>query len=140
MAVLVTHSSSGSGPMHRRKSSHFLSLWGTLVCAVPRMREPAHGASWADCLPMICARHLRSRMSSCTSSMVEQSLSHHFPILLILDALKASSRVERSTTNSPARPLVISQACRGTGLSLFTCPSCRVFRITLLRRLQLPLP
>ena len=37
-----------------------------------RMREPAYWASWADCLPMIRARHPEIAMSSCTSWMAEQ--------------------------------------------------------------------
>ena len=68
---------------------------------------------------------------------------------------EASSRVERhhrevnvfSRLSESGRALVRSQAGPGGGLALAACPTCRItsldshlFRVLLLRRLQLPLP
>ena len=59
MAVFVTNPSLDQCTEAVREVATFpLSLGGLGLRGAVRMREPAYWASWADCLPMIRARHL----------------------------------------------------------------------------------
>ena len=167
-----------------------LSMGGLGLRSAVRVRSPACWASWADCLPMMQARHPRvvaeilaelgDRSASPCLEEVRRAAWDLFGVMgfepppwyAVVNGARpahdgeqepgsfergwqheASSRVERQhrevnlfpRLSEAGRALVRSQAGPGSGLALSTCPTCRItsldshlFRVLLLRRLQLP--
>ena len=195
VAMFVKHSADRSQPVRRScpRCGHLpLSMGGLGLRSAVRVRSPAYWASWADCLPMMQARHprvvaeiLAELGDRSASPCLEEARSAAWDLFGVMGfeppswhavvngarpphdgehepgcfergwQHEASSRVERQhrevnlfpRLSEAGRALVRSQAGPSSGLALSTCPTCRItsldshlFRVLLLRRLQLPLP
>ena len=128
-----------------------LVLGGLGLRSALRTREAGFWAIWADCLPMVHARHpgiaariVRELDGQPNDPIRDKSGWQH----------EAASRIEQEHRESlfrvlaePERALLRSQGGPGARAAFHSCPTCpltridpALFRVLLLRRLRLPLP